>query len=61
MNDEVEYVVLDLMHAYRKKYKETKDKHFKYLADNLETAYKELKQYHKIRRQLFPDFKRGET
>ena len=59
MNDEVESVVLDLVYAYRKKHRETRDSHYKYLADNLSIAYKELKQYHKLHRQMFPDFRDG--
>jgi len=61
MNDEVESLVLDLYYTYRKKYKETGDKHYKYVADKLFIAHKEIKQYHKLQRQMFPDFRGGET
>ena len=61
MNDEVESLLLDLHFTYRKKYKETGDKHYKYVSDRLLIAHKELKQYHKLQRQMFPNFRGKEV
>ena len=57
MNDEIEYVVMDVMQSFRTQYRQTGNSHYKYLADKLAIAHKELKQYHKLQRQMFPNFR----
>ena len=57
MNDDVESVVLDLLQSYRAQYRQTNNAHYKYIADKLSIAHKELKQYHKLQRQMFPNFR----